>query len=588
MILSALHEYYQRQAATGNSNIAPPGYEWKEIPFLIVLSTDGIPVAIEDTREGVGNKRRAKRFLVPRGEKKANGIKANLFWENTEYALGIPPEVANEQALRKSTVRHEAFRARVSALESRDEGLLALKLFLDRTSKYSDLASLQHFEELIKDGTNVSFRLAGDAILVSERAVVKQLLDARTASDDQSDSAICLVTGRRETPARLHFSIKGVRGAQVAGANIVSFNWPAFESYGKKQGLNAPVGESVSTAYVTALNNLLERDSRHKIQVGDATTVFWSQKESSFEAAFRDMFDEPPRDDPARGISAVRNLYAAVKSGILSKGSEDSMFYILGLSPNASRISIRFWHAERISVLAQRILQHFSDIEIAHRENDNEVLSLFRLLASTAPQGKADNIPPNLAGETMRSILMGLPYPRTLLAAVVRRIRAEQTKAVTIGQTRAALLKACLNRDVRFHHQNEKEMTMSLDETNTNAGYCLGRLFAVLEKIQSDASPGINATIRDRYYGAASGTPVAVFGSLMRMKNHHLSKLKSDASRVFYERLLAQVFTNVREFPAHLTLADQGRFAIGYYHQNFELYRKKDVPQPTHSAAQEA
>jgi CRISPR-associated protein Csd1 len=224
--------------------------------------------------------------------------------------------------------------------------------------------------------------------------------------------------------------------------------------------------------------------------------------------------------------------------------------------------------------MALKIKRHFDDLKIVHGPMDKNALSLFRLLVCTAAQGKADNIPPNLAGETMRCILEGLPYPQTLLQATIRRIRAEHE----ITHPRAALIKACINQSTRFKNPNIKEeLKMSLDDSNTNIGYRLGRLFAVLEKIQQEANPGINATIRDRFYGAASGTPVAVFGNLMRLKNHHLAKLTSTGRRIYFEKLLGGIIDGVEantSFPAHLSLEEQGRFAIGYYHQHQDFFLK--------------
>jgi CRISPR-associated protein Csd1 len=312
------------------------------------------------------------------------------------------------------------------------------------------------------------------------------------------------------------------------------------------------------------------------MQVADTSTVFWSEKATAFEQEVADFFGEPPKDDPDRNVRAVESLFKSVKTGAISSEDENMRFFVLGLAPNASRISIRFWIVNTVAGMAGKIRQHFDDLRIAHGPKDRDSFSLFRLLSAIAAQGKADNIPPNFSGDIMRAIFEGLPYPETLLQAVIRRNRAEHS----VTYPRAALVKACINRKTRHKNPNIKEeLKMSLDPANTNIGYRLGRLFATLEKIQEEASPGINATIRDRFYGAASGTPVTVFGNLMRLKNHHLSKLESEGRRKYFEIVISEIISGIgadKAFPPHLCLDDQGRFAIGYYHQTQDFYTKKE------------
>jgi CRISPR-associated protein Csd1 len=303
--------------------------------------------------------------------------------------------------------------------------------------------------------------------------------------------------------------------------------------------------------------------------------VFWADRPTDFETLPVDIFGEPTKDDPDRNVLAVRSLYTAIDHGLLENDTGQVRFFALGLAPNAARIAIRFWQHGTVAEMAGRIKQHFDDLEIERSPRDPPYLSLFRLLVSVATQGKADNIPPNLGGELMRSILAGLPYPQTLLTAAVRRIRAERE----VTHARAALIKACVNRATRYSDPAiEEELTMSLDDANTNVGYRLGRLFAVLEKIQEEANPGINATIRDRYYGAASSTPVTVFSTLLKLKNHHLSKLENRGRAVNLEKRVGEIMEGLSDFPAQLPIADQGRFAIGYYHQRQDFFKPTDAP----------
>ena len=308
------------------------------------------------------------------------------------------------------------------------------------------------------------------------------------------------------------------------------------------------------------------------MQVGDATTVFWSAKKDTFEEDFGYFWTEPDKDNPDRSTEAVASLFMSVDTGAFATDADDTKFYVLGLSPNAARISVRFWHIDTVAELAAHIRTYFEDLRIAHGARDKDDLSLWRLLISTAVQGKSENIVPNLAGNVMRCILEGLPLPETLLQATLLRTKAERD----VTYPRAKLIKGCHNRKLRKSNpNNERSLTMALDKENVSVGYRLGRLFAVLEKIQQEASPGINATIRDKFYASASSTPSTVFGNLMRLKNHHLSKLENPGRRIWFEKLLAEIIADVPEFPAHLKLDDQGRFAIGYYHQVQDLWTKK-------------
>ena len=572
MILQALAEYFDRKAADPDSDIAPSGFEWKEIPYVIILKHEGNPINISSTYEIEGKKKKAKRFLVPISVKRGNNIAANLLWDKPEYAIGIPQEGMSNRA----NDQHASFIKRINDLgDVQDDGLESVKKFLRIQDKVKVLSVYEAWENLCKEWGNISFSLVGEETLVLDRPLVKEAIKKQTQQENIQETSICLISGDRQPIERLHNQIKNLKGAPEFGANIVSFNLAPFCSYRKKQGANAPIGKDSAFAYTTALNYLLNDNSTQRLQVGDASTIFWAERKSDFETAMTDIFGNPPEDHPDRCVNAVKSLFKSVESGCLAIESEKTRFYVLGLSPNASRISIRFWIVDTVAGMAGKIVQHFKDLEIIHGPKDKDTLSLFRLLVSTAVLGESENIAPNLAGDTMRSILEGLPYPRTLLDATVRRIRAEHE----ITYARASLIKACINRSTRFNNpENKEELKVSLDKSNTNIGYRLGRLFAALEKIQSEANPGINATIRDRFYGAASGTPVTVFSNLMRLKNHHLAKLESPGRRIFFEKLIAEVMESIEDFPSHLALADQGRFAIGYYHQNQIFYTstKKD------------
>lgn len=567
MILQALSQYYERKATDPESALAPPGFEQKDIPFVIVVDKNGFVLELQDTREGEGKKRRARSFLVPQGVKKTSGVAANLLWDTAEYVLGVDTR-GNPDRVQQ---QHDAFKARIQnelTAVHEDAGIKALIRCLDTL----DLSLFERFsawEEIKATNPIVTFRLVDDLDLVCQRPAVVKGLSSSTSAPS-APASICLVSGEMDVTERLHTSIKGVWGAQTAGANIVSFNLPAFNSWGKEQGDNAPVGKKTAFAYTTALNHLLRKGSHQRMQVGDASTVFWSEHESDMEVRFPLFFQDAPKDDPDAGTEAVRNLFSSISNGVYTKPDRDTRFYILGLSPNAARIAVRFWHVATVSQVSEKIISYFNELDLIGREKYGWP-SLFRLLVNIAVQEKADNIPPNLAGDTMRAILEDLPFPAMLLQAAIRRCRASQS----VNYYRAALIKAVLNRSIRKHKSNEKELTVALDTTNPNTGYRLGRLFAVLEKIQEEANPGLNATIRDRFYGAASATPVTVFANLLKLKNHHLAKLDNPGRRTNFEKLIGEILAGLDGFPAHLPLPEQGFFAIGYYHQRQDFYPRK-------------
>lgn len=573
MILQALKAYYDRKQADPDPKNRLPafGLEEKEIPFILEIDAQGRLVNLTDTRTGEGKKKVGQRFLVPQGVKKTSGVAANLLWDTAEYVLGVdtrgkPDRVAEQ---------HAAFRARINALPKavhQDAGIRAVLAFLD-SRPLDTLQALPFWQEIVSQNPLMTFRLQGDVELVCQRPAV--VAAARPEPEDSDSRGTCLVTGEETAIERLHPAIKGVWGSQTSGANIVSFNLDAFNSYAKSQGNNAPVGKTAAFAYTTALNHLLGKKSRQRIQIGDTSTVFWAEAPHELETLMPDLFGEPPKDAPDQGVDALKAIYQSVQTGKFAVGDALTRFHVLGLAPNAARIAIRFWETAPAIELARRIRQHFEDIEIVRAPREPEYLSLFRLLTACATQGKAENIPPILGGDIMRAVLQGLTYPATWLNAAVQRCRAEQK----VTYPRAAAIKACLNRAIRHANRNrtdqEREFQAMLDHTHPDPAYRLGRLFAALEKIQEEASPGLNATIRDRYYGAASSTPVAVFTTLLRLKNHHLGKL-SRGRAVQMERLLGEIMDGLTDFPRHLTLPEQGRFALGYYHQRQAFFTRTD------------
>ena len=554
MILQALTQYYERKSASEPGSLPQFGFENKSIPVVIEIDEDGreIQVLIRDSKDDDAQE------LVPAPVKRAAGIAANLLWDTVEYCLGIDTRGKPQRVVEQ----HQAFLERIEKLNSHDEGIEALKRYLRYLNAEKRSSYLERYE-VFKENPNVSFRLLGDPHLICQRPEVIEAIREELTPDSENTN-LCLVSGTREPIARLHPAIKGVWGAQSSGANIVSFNLDAFNSYGKSQGYNSPVGERNSFSYTTALNHLLRKGSDQRIQAGDASTVFWSEKKASLEQNMSCIFgDVSDTDDPDRRSNAIKAVYDSVHRGRYQGPDADTKFYVLGLSPNASRIAIRFWHVATVGEISIHIKQYFDDLSMVHAQYEQEYLPLFFLLTSISVQNKSKNIPPKLAGELMKSILSGTSYPYSFFSAAIRRNKAEQK----VTYPRAAIIKACLNR-----FQKKQEIQMALDGNNPNPAYRLGRLFAVLEKAQEDANPGLNTTIRERYYGAASSSPVTVFSTLLKLKNHHVAKLPS-GRKIYFEKLIGEIMSELpSSFATNLNLEDQGRFAVGYYHQRQDFF----------------
>lgn len=574
MILKALSEYYKRLLDSPDIDIPLSGFEKKGIPFIIVIDKEGNFVSIRDTRTGDDKLKIPRDFMVPQGEKRTAGIKSNLLWDNPQYALGIP-KINQKKDILRAVEAHKAFKTRLDASfpdDFPDDGIKAIKTFLTRLP-IERIRSSPSWEEIIEKNSNISFLLEGDNCLICQRTRVRDQIK-KLSQKKSKNTQVCIVSGNDDVPARLHPAIKGVWGAQSSGANIVSFNLNAFRSFGKKQGLNAPISEDLVFAYTTALNFLLAKGSRQRMQIGDASTVFWAKEANSLEEDLSFLLAEPPKGDQHVSYEKIRSLLSSVKNGIPSK-EKTLPFYVLGLSPNASRISIRFWYAGTVGELKHRIAQYFKDIEIVHGPKDQEWPSLFQVLLAVAAEGKAENIPPNLGGQVMLSILNGTRYPRILLALAVNRCKATQY----ISRARAAVIKAVLERDNRFKNKNLKEIGMSLDKENENIGYILGRLFALLERIQESAHEGskLNKTIRDTYFSAACSSPLVIFKRLQDLSIHHLAKIRnSGKSTVWLDKQMGEIMNRIPAagLPPSLNLEDQGRFAVGYYHQRNEFFKK--------------
>lgn len=586
MILQALNRYYERLIERQEPGLSPMGYSPEKISYAILLNRNGAVVQVQDIRDTSGKKPLPRMIQVPQPPKRASSISPCFLWDKTSYVLGC-------SATSKRTVKeHDAFKAahRKALATEADEGLVALRNFL--LSWSPEQFQSPHFNPDMLD-TNVVFRLDGERNYLHERPAAQNLLaKLGTAHDEDASLAVCLVTGETHPLARLHPPIKGVNGAQSSGASIVSFNLEAFASYGKTQGENAPISELAAFAYTTVLNHLLRRGehNRQRLQIGDATVVFWAEAADTAQALaaeslFSDALDTPDDEQEAEKVRRALEVVALGRPlrDVDPLLHEDTRMYVLGLSPNASRLSIRFWEVNTLGLLVANLSRHAQDmrIEPAHWK---KAPSAWRLALATAPsrdgRAKSDDVSPQLAGELMRSVLTGGRYPGSLLANVVMRMRSDGE----VSDVRVAICRGVLSRN----HAPSEEVPVSLDKQSTHPAYLLGRLFAMLEYAQRSALGGqINATIRDRYYGAASATPASVFPMLLRNTQNHMGRLRKDKPglSVTLERDIREIVGGLPSaFPRSFPLEDQGRFAIGYYHQAQARFAKPEAGGPAELA----
>ena len=569
-ILEALARHYDRLHASG---CAPPyGFSRERISFAIVLSDAGEAVAVSPLPERSGDAPGPTVCEVPHAVRRTSRPVANFLWDKTAYVLGAKRDPATRRAC-PAHREHHAFQVLHETLLSGadDDALRALLRFL-RAWDPGDYTALPHAEAML--GSNVIFRLEGERDWLHERPEARSVWAGHLARA-QSPQGVCLVTGARAPIALVHPAVKGVRGTHAAGAALVTFNLDTFASYGKTQGANAPISIHAAFAYASALNALLAFDSRRRIRIGEMTVVLWAETTadertaSEAERLLSGAMAEPPADAPAASAVA-RTLEAIARGEPLAHATPElppgTRLHILGLAANVGRLSVRLWHVDTLGALARRIVEHWDDLRIEPAPWRSPPPAR-RLLYESAPQRKADRIPPALGPALLRAILGGGRYPRTLLAAVIARVRAD--KAVTGAQ--AAICRACLARDHRLGFERE-DAPMSLDREDTHPAYRLGRLFAVYERVQRAALGTVNASIRDRYFGAASSTPATVFPLLARKCAHHLATLRKQERRRrlahWYEREIDAILDGVgTAFPRSLRLADQGRFALGYHHQ---------------------
>ncbi len=606
MILASLARYYRRLAAqsdvAGNPKVPPYGFSEEKIGWVLVLDSDGNLVDVVPNLSG-DKKPQPKLMSVPRPEKRTSGVKPNFLWDKTAYALGVEANKdkasAKERPFVPSEKTFEAFKDHHLKLlkDTADEGLQALCRFLQNWQP-EHFADSKCLSEMLD--ANVVFKLDGSSGYLHQREAA-QALWADCLQSDEAEQGLCLISGEAAPIARLHPAIKGVFGGQSSGGSIISFNKESFTSFGKEKGANAPVSEAATFAYTTALNYLLRRENRHCLSIGDASTVFWAEAADSGQAEaaedfFADMVSPPDDEQEAQKVFDILEQMGKGRplQEVAPELSPDTRFYILGLAPNASRISIRFWLDTTFGQLADNMARYWRDLHIEPPAWRGKPPSIWRILLETTPKRKgadgrlkkseSKDIPPQLAGEYMRSILTGRPYPKTMLTRMIGRIRSDGY----ISGLRVAVIKAVINRNSLY--KEELIMKPGLNEETHDIPYRLGRLFAIIELAQSSALGELNAGVRDKFYGGASSSPHSTFPILLDNYRTHISSLrkgkkakwvKGDSKKLanWLEAKVGEivgVFDAETPFPRHLSLEEQGRFVIGYYQQRFKKYNKQE------------
>lgn len=585
MILQALTAYYEQLVRQGK--LSAPGWDDNfKVSYELRLNDAGqllrvVPLLTEKT---VGKKTvlAPRAMRVPAHEKRSSGIAANFLCDNSTYLLGADEKGKPERAadcFKACAKLHHTILDGVDSPAAR--ALLAYFDSWDPAQAAAHPLLAEQWKEITGNANLIFGYEAADHShsFVNDDPAIQNAWQAHyNDRSADSDMGQCLITGKYAPIERTHPNISGVPGAQSSGAALVSFNAPAFCSYGHEQGDNAPVSKYAAFAYTTALNRLLA-DRSHCKHVGDTTILCWAENAEPVYQDAMSMFlfgaDEAAGIQESDVQAALKRLSAGQTVPFLEKElSPDQHFYLLGLAPNAARLSVRFFLRDTFGSFAQNLQKHVEEMEIDCSEKEKfRTLPIWAVVNETTRTvpGQPAKPSPQLAGDLLRAVLTGGRYPATLLNGVTLRIRAEQN--VTRG--RAAVIKAYYLRNYPTE-LNKEVYTVSLNET-TNVPYLLGRLFSVLEAVQKAANPGINTTIKDRYFNAACATPGTAFPTLLRLSQKHLRKL-NDGLATHYDKQITELMAQLPEsgFPARLSLPDQGKFTIGYYHQTQKRHVKKN------------
>ena len=577
MILQALVSYYETLAARGE--LPQPGWAPVKVSYVLNLDDQGDITTVVCIKEEVT--RGKKKAMVPQTiqlpapVKRTVGVTANFLCDNSSYILGADKKGKPKRSLecfQACKTLHETLLVSVEEPAAR-----ALLSFFDhwQPEKLTEHPAFAHqdMEDLLASA-NLIFRYRGRYL--HEIPAIRQAWQDYYNNSQDSQQFPCLVTGKLAPVAQLHPSIKGIYGAQSSGASLVSFNAPAFCSCDREQGLNAPTSQYAAFAYGAALNYLI---ATQNTRVGDVTLLFWAEsgEEAYADALKRFGFGGGDEDDQYKEED-LKGLMESLAEGADvewdgTRIDPNMTFYILGISPNAARLSVRFFLRNSFGQFIRSVKAHYDRLEIVRPSFDPfDNIPVWRMLKETVnPNSREKKPAADMAGDTLRTILTNTPYPATLLNGVTLRIRADRE----MNRTRAAILKAYYLKN-RNPFVPEEVLTVSLNQDSNHEAYVLGRLFSVLEAIQSDANPGINATIRDKYFSSASATPGVVFPTLVNLAQKHLRKL-DEGKKIFYDKQLTELMSKLGEtYPNRMNLPQQGAFQLGYYHQTQYRFTKKE------------
>ena len=579
MILQSLVRYYedllqQNDKKPMDERIPKLGWCLARVSYMIELKEDGtVKQIISLKTEAL----KPQILCVPEMFSRSGKCPPAYFLcDNAKYLMGINIEGTNSDI----KDRFEDSRKKHLEILKDTESILAKAIckYFEKwdPEKAKDNPKVQGRWEELNDGGNIIFGMR-DHYAQDDEEIQKTWEDYQEQIKE-GQIGKCLVTGKETEIARIHRGIKGVPGAQSSGAALVSFNATAFESYGKEQSYNAPVGKYAEFAYTTALNYLLNK-KEYTLRLGDSVIVYWAESaQETYQRTFFTLINpQPDNQDELKKVfgNLEKNIWIDTEDIQINPNQK---FYILGLAPNAARLSVRFFYQNTFGEILNNIQKHYKRMEVIQPAwKDRIYLGIEAMLLETvSSKAKNEKQFSNMITMTLKAILANDRYPMSLYTSTVLRVRSEQGK-VTSG--RAAIIKAVLIKNYKW---KEGEKYMALNQESEDQAYVLGRLFAVLESIQKDANPGINTTIRDRYFNSACATPALVFPILIKLKNSHTKKLEREhpEKKKWYEISLTEIIGKIEMtkdgFPKQLPLEEQGKFMLGYYHQIQKKYEKKE------------